>query len=50
MEGAKPPAGRQSNYDPGNLFEQDLLTGIIPFIDRKFRTLANADNRALSGL
>ncbi len=49
-EGFKPPAGRQSNYDPGNLFEIDLLTGIIPFIDKRFRTLANADNRALSGL
>jgi enterochelin esterase family protein len=49
-EGFKPPAGRQSNYDPGNLFEVDLLTGIIPFIDKKFRTIANADNRALSGL
>lgn len=49
-EGFKPPPGRQSNYDPGNLFEVDLLTGIIPFIDQKFRTIANADNRALSGL
>ena len=49
-EGFKPPPGRQTNYDPGNLFEQDLLTGIIPFIDKKFRTIANADNRALSGL
>ena len=49
-EGNKPPAGRQSNYDPGNLFEVDLLTTIIPLVDKKFRTLANADNRALSGL
>jgi len=50
MEGFKPPAGRQTNYDPGNLFEQDLLTGIIPFVDGRFRTLADADHRALSGL
>jgi enterochelin esterase family protein len=40
----------QSNYDPGNKFEIDLLTGIIPFIDHKFRTIADADHRALSGL
>ena len=40
----------QSNYDPGNLFEVDLLTGIIPFIDHKFRTIPDADHRALSGL
>ncbi len=40
----------QSNYDPGNRFEVDLLTGIIPFIDHKFRTIADADHRALSGL
>jgi enterochelin esterase family protein len=50
MEGFKPPAGRQTNYDPGNLFEKDLLTGIIPFIDGRFRTFADADHRALSGL
>jgi len=50
MEGFKPPAGRQTNYDPGNLFEKDLLTGIIPFIDGRFRTFPDADHRALSGL
>ncbi len=50
MEGAKGPGKGQSNYDPGNLFEIDLLTGIIPFIDHRFRTMADADHRALSGL
>ena len=50
MEGAKGPGKGQSNYDPGNLFEVDLLTGMIPFIDHKFRTVADADHRALSGL
>ena len=55
LEGAPPPAGSapdapQSNYQPGNLFEQDLVTNMVPFIDRKFRTIANADNRALTGL
>ncbi|HEY2009197.1 MAG TPA: alpha/beta hydrolase-fold protein [Rhizomicrobium sp.] len=46
----KPPAGRQSNYDPGNLFEVDLLKDIIPLVDTRFRTMADADHRALSGL
>jgi enterochelin esterase-like enzyme len=50
MEGAKSLGKGQTNYDPGNLFEMDLLTGIIPFIDGKFRTIADADHRALSGL
>jgi enterochelin esterase family protein len=50
IEGFRPPAGRQTNYDPGNLFEKDLLTGIIPFVDGRFRTIADADHRALSGL
>jgi len=50
MEGFKPPKGRQTNYDPGNLFEIDLLTGIIPFVEQRFRTIADADHRALSGL
>jgi enterochelin esterase-like enzyme len=50
MEGATGPGKGQTNYDPGNLFEIDLLTGIIPFIDHKFRTIADADHRALSGL
>ena len=49
-EGFKPPAGRQTNYDPGNLFEIDLLKDIIPLVDGRFRTLADADHRALSGL
>jgi enterochelin esterase family protein len=49
-EGAKGPGKGQTNYDPGNLFEIDLLTGIIPFIDHKYRTIADADHRALSGL
>lgn len=50
MEGYKGPGKGQTNYDPGNLFETDLLTGIIPFIDGRFRTIADADHRALSGL
>jgi enterochelin esterase-like enzyme len=50
MEAFRPPPGKQTNYDPGNLFEADLLTGIIPFIDGRFRTIADGDHRALSGL
>jgi len=50
MEDFKPPAGKQTNYDPGNLFETDLLTGIIPFVEHRFRAVADADHRALSGL
>jgi enterochelin esterase family protein len=50
QEGFTPPAGKQSNYDPGNLFEIDLLKNIIPLVDGRFRTIPDADHRALSGL
>src|SRR3569833_2931218 len=50
MESAPKLGKGQTNYDPGNKFEVDLLTGIIPFIDGRFRTFADADHRALSGL
>jgi enterochelin esterase family protein len=50
QEGFRPPPGQQSNYDPGNLFEKDLLDDIIPLVDQRFRTLADGDHRALSGL
>ena len=50
QDGFRPPAGKQSNYDPGNLFEIDLLNDIIPLVDTRFRTVADADHRALSGL
>lgn len=50
MENAPKLGKGQTNYDPGNKFEIDLLTGIIPFIDGKYRTIADADHRALSGL
>jgi enterochelin esterase family protein len=50
MENAPRLGEGQTNYDPGNLFEVDLLTGIIPYIDGRFRTIADADHRALSGL
>lgn len=50
MQGTRGLGKSQTNYDPGNFFEIDLLTGIIPFVDHKFRTVADADHRALSGL
>jgi enterochelin esterase-like enzyme len=53
MQGAPPAFANpqsQSNFVPNNLFEQHLLTELIPFIDGKFRTIANADGRGLSGL
>ena len=42
---APPPAS------PGDTpFAQDLLNDVIPFVEKKFRTLPGADNRALGGL
>jgi enterochelin esterase family protein len=31
-------------------FAKDLLTDVIPFVEKNFRTLTGADNRALGGL
>ncbi|ASB48757.1 alpha/beta hydrolase-fold protein [Alkalitalea saponilacus] len=31
-------------------FKQEMLHNIVPFIDKNFRTKANAENRAISGL
>ncbi len=35
---------------PGFWFEREVLQDIIPYVDGKFRTLADADHRALGGL
>jgi len=35
---------------PESVFEQVLITEVIPMIDAKFRTIANRDNRAIAGL
>jgi enterochelin esterase-like enzyme len=35
---------------PESIFEEVLITEIIPMIDTKFRTMANRENRAIAGL
>jgi len=35
---------------PESVFEQVLVTEVIPMIDYKFRTIANRDHRAIAGL
>jgi enterochelin esterase-like enzyme len=43
--------GRGMNWAANNtLFEQDLLEDIIPFIDARYSTRADRENRALAGL
>ena len=34
----------------GGMFGKDLLDDVIPFVEQKFRTLKDADNRAIGGL
>ena len=34
----------------GGAFGKDLLEDVIPFVEKTFRTLPGADNRALGGL
>jgi enterochelin esterase-like enzyme len=38
------------NAQPTDPFSQDLLKDIIPYIEANFRTIKNADSRALGGL
>jgi enterochelin esterase family protein len=35
---------------PESVFEEVLITEVIPMIDTKFRTIANRENRAIAGL
>ncbi|MGZ3754122.1 MAG: alpha/beta hydrolase-fold protein [Mucilaginibacter sp.] len=35
---------------PASIFEEVMIREIIPMIDKKFRTLADRDNRAIAGL
>lgn len=45
------PAPGATGLNPATaLFGRDLLEDVIPFVERNFRTVANADNRALGGL
>jgi enterochelin esterase family protein len=47
--GASLPA--QQGIPPQTVgFAKDLLEDVVPFVERKFRTLSGADNRALGGL
>ena len=45
-----PPAPGSPAAQPGGLFGQDLLTDVIPYVEKTYRTLPGADNRALGGL
>lgn len=48
---AAPPAGGGPGGGPGGgLIGKDLLEDVIPFVEQKFRTLKDADNRAIGGL
>ncbi|HEY4360260.1 MAG TPA: alpha/beta hydrolase-fold protein [Bryobacteraceae bacterium] len=39
-----------TNLLQNNDFGDDLLKVVIPYVDKNYRTLANADNRAMAGL
>ena len=45
-----PPAGQGAGYQPGNPFEEVMINDIVPMIDANFRTIADRDHRAISGL
>jgi enterochelin esterase family protein len=47
---ANPPTPGSPAAQPGGLFAQDLLDDVIPYVEKNFRALAGADNRALGGL
>jgi enterochelin esterase family protein len=44
------PATGGAAATPGGLVGQDLLDDVLPFVEKTFRTLPGADNRALGGL
>ncbi len=51
--GAKPgdPMGRESAeaVNRSNLFEKDLISHIIPYVEKNYRTLPGKNNRAIGG-
>jgi enterochelin esterase family protein len=47
---APAPAGGGAGGQATSGVARDLLQDVIPFVERKFRTLPGADNRALGGL
>jgi enterochelin esterase-like enzyme len=47
---AAPAAAAAPAPQSNTPFAQDLLKDVIPFVEKKFRTLPGADNRALGGL
>jgi enterochelin esterase family protein len=57
-DAAAPMVGaKKATVDPSNpmnmgsgKFEESLVKDVIPFIDKNYRTLANKDNRAVTGL
>lgn len=42
--------GKDKNVRPESVFEQVLITEVIPMIDTKFRTIADRGHRAIAGL
>jgi enterochelin esterase-like enzyme len=44
-----PPKGAGTFGGDAALYERDLLEDIIPMIDRKFRTIADREHRAIAG-
>jgi enterochelin esterase-like enzyme len=47
---AAPQAGGPGGQAGGGMFGKDLIEDVIPFVEKTFRTLPGADNRALGGL
>ena len=51
--GAKPgdPMGRESSdaVKRSNQFENDLINNVIPYVEKSYRAIANAENRAIGG-
>ena len=47
---AGPAPAPGSSPAGGGLFGKDVLEDVIPFVESKFRTLKDADNRAIGGL
>jgi enterochelin esterase-like enzyme len=44
------PDDRYWNSEPGPGFGDRLINALIPYVDKKYRTLADRENRALGGL
>jgi enterochelin esterase family protein len=48
--GSMPPSANRTQAQTTDLFADELLKNVIPFVEKNYRVIANRENRAIAGL